>query len=224
MKQLLVAGIVVALATPLLVQAQGVNTGVGSGGQLVATSSDGKILATSPGGTRSEPGTAEVLATAPARSRMHYMMYGGAPSAYGTLGLTDEQSKAIEAIWKEAQAEYRQARGPFSQRGMSAEEAKKAHAARQEKQAEITKKHEARIADVLTPEQKALLGKITDLAEQKSAEDKKIAEKAAAESKQVLEAYQKKLYAVLPAEQAKKIEAADQTRAQSAAANAGAMK
>jgi Spy/CpxP family protein refolding chaperone len=194
MKRVLIVGIVTAFALPVLAQQ----------GQHVTISTDGKTI-TSFGGRGTQGGTASLLSSAQTGSRL---LYGGVPQVYKVLGLTDEQTKAIEAVCKEAQTEYRQTMSEGHEKA-SADDYKKIAIARAEKQAELAKKYELRIADVLTAEQKAQLSKIKALAEQKSAEDKKIAETATAAYKEVLETYKKKLYAILPPEQAKKIEDED---------------
>jgi Spy/CpxP family protein refolding chaperone len=160
-------------------------------------------------------GTVALLSSA--QDSLRSLSFGGVPQAYAVLGLTDEQTKTIEALCKEGRAEYSETYKNMAMHGQtSPEEYQKKIAERREKQAAISAKYDLRMGEILTAEQKAQLSKIKALAEQKSAEDKKIAETAAAASKEALEMYKKKLYAILPPEQAKKIEEQDQASKQNA--------
>lgn len=247
MKQALVLGALTAFALPILAEEKSpaANTAAKSDAKPVVTA---PAAAAKPAAA---PALAEVKAPAPAQAAAPAkpeirapmapammrtvgsaellsgpqggirMVYGVVPDIYSALGLTDEQSTAVQALCKEAQAEYKQATATDKMGRMTPEELQKRRAMILEKQAEISKKYEAKIAELLTAEQKTLRGKIMELAEKKTAEDMKIRETADAASKALLETYQKKLYAILPAEQAKKIESEDQVRKQGVAPMSG---
>jgi hypothetical protein len=213
MKRALIVGALTAFALPVLAQEKGVtvNTSASSEGKPVSvvSSADGKAVPTVVSPVPARPvGSVELLSSAQTGGRL---VFGAVPEVYTVLGLTDEQSNGIKALCKEAQAEFRQATMTDRSARMTPESFQK----RTEKQTEITRKYELKIAETLTADQKTQLGKIKELAEQKLAEDKKISETAAAAYKTVLETYQKKLYAILPPEQAKKVEGEDQSRKQS---------
>lgn len=137
-----------------------------------------------------------------------YILYGRLPMVYKILGLTDEQMKAVEGICaeaKEATMELYKTRRREGQR-KSREEYQKMYAERREKQDALLARFETRIRDVLTADQKALLDRIKALAEELSAEDKKIAEQARLAREKLSDEYEGKLTAILSPEQLKKLE------------------
>jgi Spy/CpxP family protein refolding chaperone len=208
MKRTLIVGILAALTLPVLAQ---------EGQHVPISNPTGSKPMPTFGRSWGSGGTASLLSSAQDVLRSAYV--DGVPHAYAVLGLTDEQTKAIEALSKEARAENNETYKigmPNPGQTRTSEDLAKRYAERKEKQAAISAKYDLRMADVLTAEQKTQLSKIKALAEQKSAEDKKIAETATAAYKEVLETYQKKLYVILPPEQAKKISDEDQSQKQNA--------
>lgn len=217
MKRVLMVGMVTAFAMSVLAQEKGPAIGAAPAGDAkrgtMNTSMPGKTIPSF--GRPVQGGTVALLSSA--QDSLKSLSVGGVPQAYAVLGLTDEQTKAIEAICKEGRAEYSETYKSMAMHGqMSSDDYQKKIAERREKQAAISAKYDLRMGEILTAEQKAQLSKIKALAEQKSAEDKKIAETAAMASKEALEMYKKKLYAILPPEQAKKIEEQDQAPRQNA--------
>jgi hypothetical protein len=133
--------------------------------------------------------------------------YGSVPFAYRVLNLTDEQTKALEAICKEARTENTalyKARPDMS--GMSQADAKSFYDETQKKREALAQTYAARANEVLTAEQREEIKKIRELGVQKAAEDKAAQEALKNQMQKIQETYEKKLDAILTPEQKKKLE------------------
>lgn len=138
------------------------------------------------------------------------MLYGRVPPIYRILNLTPEQTKAVEGVCIEARNDRsRLLKGlQGTGRPMDRDLFRKLAEDRQKKEDEIVSRHEARIAGLLTPPQKALLEKIESVSEQKIQEEKKLANDFRLAREKMIDKYEKEMAAVLTPEQIKKLDKA----------------
>lgn len=137
-----------------------------------------------------------------------YVIYGRVPLAYNIIGLTDEQLQSIKDLCAEASGARMEIYKSYSSQRRNKEDYKKALEERRNQESELVAKYEARIAELLTAEQKAALEKIKKIADAKLEADKKVSEDFRAARDKVKEEFEAKLKAALTPEQIEKLEKA----------------
>jgi len=137
------------------------------------------------------------------------IVYGSVPMVYKTLGLTDEQMKAIEGLCKQAKVEsaaFQKENTPPKGGTQSRTAYQDYYQGIQKKQDELMTRYQARIRDVLTAEQRQILDQIKALADEKKEEDKKLNEEIKRLTEKNQERFEAKLNQLLTAEQKKKLD------------------
>lgn len=180
-------------------------------------SGDAATVTASPGGSVSDPvngvgGSREGGKVSSVRMFLwnlgndRQVLYGSVPMVYKILGLTGEQIKAIESLCQEAKAEsatiYKTARSEAD----GGQGAARGYRAVQKKQDELFEKYQARILDVLTPQQREALNRLRILADEKCEADRKINEEFRKLNEANLERFEGKLNGLLTDEQKAKLE------------------
>jgi len=139
-----------------------------------------------------------------------HIIYGRIPLVYQMMDLTGEQTKAIQDLCSAAKNE----RSALTKnrrkqvQGKTREDYRAAYMERKAKEDAIIAKYEERIAELLTPEQRALWKKIKKIADDRAAADKKDADAFRIAREKTRELYEGKLNAILTPEQIEKIEKA----------------
>jgi len=140
--------------------------------------------------------------------RNTYWIYTGKLSpVYEILDLTDEQRAAMEKIAAEARDAHRKQQQE-TYKIFRENRDRNIWREMQEKTAELVKKYEARINELLTDEQREILKKLNELAEKKKETDAKIREVAGLAYAQNKANHEEKLKELLTEEQLEKLEKA----------------
>jgi len=130
---------------------------------------------------------------------------GQLPRAYKMLNLTDEQTKAIEALMTEAKNTWQEAQ----KKAQEDFRATRDHTVFQNMQAkveELKKTYQTRIGDVLTQEQKDLLAKLQAILKERQDKINELYQEVNTKVQELRKAFDEKLAEVLTPEQLKQLD------------------
>jgi hypothetical protein len=142
----------------------------------------------------------------PVSNSASWVYSGRVPTVYRILGLTDEQSAALEKLCSAVRQEYRDmskqlyAKGSPGQRP-NPEQMRERHRKFGEMREELATRYTTRMHDVLTEEQRTLLAKIEDIGRRYHEEEKRIRDIMALATQQNRENHEDELVKALSEEQ-----------------------